>query len=147
MPTKPSDMNHSEQNSRLPWELVKPDPVAEDELPVPGEPPNPRRKKGAGKLASVFPPEVKTEVAIEALKGNLSQREISAKFNLSQPIVSQWRRKAIESIEAGFRGQPSQDEKHPSGAQMDPKTLHKLEMHLREAGRLLESIARQQRSG
>ena len=47
--------------------------------------------------------EDKAKVALEALKGNMSMSEISAKFQVHSTQITRWKTIAKESLVAGFK--------------------------------------------
>lgn len=50
-----------------------------------------------------YPWYVKLEVVLEALNSKTTQAEVSRKFGVSQPIISVWKRSALECLEEHFR--------------------------------------------
>ena len=49
-----------------------------------------------------FTPEFKTEVVLEALRGESSQAELCRRHNLSEDQVSTWKRQFLENAETFF---------------------------------------------
>lgn len=64
-----------------------------------------RKELAAGSTRKLthYPWHVKLEVVLEALNSRTTQAEVSRKFGVSQPIISVWKRSAIECLEAHFR--------------------------------------------
>jgi transposase len=50
--------------------------------------------------------EFKAKVALEAIKGELTLAELSAKHGVHQTMIAVWKRQAIEGMAASFSGKP-----------------------------------------
>lgn len=63
-----------------------------------------------GKTNFEYPHELKVEVVLEVFKGNLRQSEIAERYGVPQPLISLWRKTAIEgivkSLDGSRRGRP-----------------------------------------
>ena len=60
---------------------------------------------------STFTPEFKTEVVLEALKGESSQAEVCRRHNLSEDQLSEWKQQFLENAASlfGARDKPSKE--------------------------------------
>ena len=59
----------------------------------------------------------KAKVALEAIKGELTLAELAAKHGIHQTMIAQWKRQAIEGMEATFSGK-SEGTAHSSEAEL-----------------------------
>ena len=50
--------------------------------------------------------EFKAKVALEAIKGELTLADLSAKHGIHQTMIAGWKRQAIEGMAASFSGKP-----------------------------------------
>ena len=48
----------------------------------------------------------KAKVALEAIKGEMTLAELSAKHGIHQTMIATWKRQAIEGMSATFSGKP-----------------------------------------
>ena len=56
----------------------------------------------AKRKRSTFTPEFKTEVVLEALRGETSQAELCRRHNLSEDQVSKWKQEFLENAASVF---------------------------------------------
>ncbi len=55
-----------------------------------------------------YTPQEKAKIALEALKGNLTISQITAKYGAHSTQISAWKRQALEGLSAIFSGRRSQ---------------------------------------
>ena len=63
-----------------------------------------RRVLPDGRSNFEYPHELKVEVILEVFKGNARQSEISERYGVPQPLISLWRKAAIEGIVNSLHG-------------------------------------------
>ncbi len=63
----------------------------------------------------------KAKVALEAIKGDLTLAELSAKHSIHQTMIATWRRQAIEGMSSTFS---SKSEASSSTSEADLEKLH-----------------------
>lgn len=92
---QPADPEESSSESKMPMDWL-----AKGKRPVRPE----------GKTNLEYPHELKVEVVLEAFKGNIRQSEIAERYGVPQPLISLWRKTAIEgivkSLDGKRRGRP-----------------------------------------
>lgn len=91
---------------------------------------------------SSYTNELKLEVTLEALREQITQRELSTKYDIPQPLISIWKKNAIASIQASIEhgNKRGPKRKEPSGALA--KTLKSTELgRIRRLSRQLKSVA------
>ena len=62
-----------------------------------------------GKTRKSYTAEVKTKVALEAIKGERSVNEIGSRYGVHPNLVSQWKRQALEGMSSIFSGGRERD--------------------------------------
>ncbi len=132
-------------SEKLPWE------DASDQLDPVSLPPHQMQvERSSGKRprksAVTYDKETKIEVALEALKEKITQRELSIKLGVPQPLIRNWKDLAIRSVRDCFGKQSIQKSDHlaeseilnqlPAG--MDLVALQQLVSTLRETANLIE---------
>jgi len=50
---------------------------------------------------------MKTRIALEAIKGELTVNQITSKFGVHGTQIQRWRQQALENIKLGFQGKRS----------------------------------------
>ncbi len=61
----------------------------------------------------------KTTVALEVIKGEKTAAEIASKFGIHPAMLSQWKKSAMEILEAGFTGSRGKRENVEEGFERD----------------------------
>jgi transposase-like protein len=56
------------------------------------------------KKAKVYSAEFKLRIVLEAIRGELSQNQITSKYGVHATQISSWKKQALENIKAGFDG-------------------------------------------
>ena len=65
----------------------------------------------------------KAKVALDALRGELTTGQLSAKHGIHQTMVSEWKRQAMEGLTAVFSGKATAQER-AKAAEADVEKLH-----------------------
>jgi transposase len=60
----------------------------------------------------------KAKVALDAIKGELTLAELSAKHGIHQTMIAEWKKKAIEGLSAVFSGKAAANEA-PNAAEVE----------------------------
>jgi transposase-like protein len=55
-----------------------------------------------GKRVQVYTAAEKYKIALEAIKGNLTQAEITAKYKIHSTQINNWKKQALEYLQAAF---------------------------------------------
>lgn len=88
------------------WKLIEEHPqtaMNTIEAPKP-EQASAKKKIRPPKSSRRYPPDLKFRVALAAIKGAATQVDISRDFGVSQPMISLWKRSAINCLRSHFRG-------------------------------------------
>lgn len=107
-----------------------------------------RRVRPDGKTNFEYPHELKVEVVLEVFKGNCPQSEISERYGVPQPLISQWRKTAIDgiinSLNGKRRGRPPKKNIFAIGGELSEAEALVLRVGatLRENTELLENSLR-----
>jgi transposase len=72
------------------------------------------------KKTKTYTSEFKSKVALEAIRGDLTTNEISAKYGVHSTQISNWKQQALSCIKTGFNG------KHERSQQSDEKLVDDL---------------------
>jgi len=68
-----------------------------------------------------YPAKFKSQVALEALKGETPMAELSSRYGVHATVIHRWKKEALISMEAGFSGKlETQEVAHEN----EIKTLH-----------------------
>lgn len=111
------DADHSPSDgsslAKLPSEILPDNPLEsspESKMPMDWLAKGKRPVRPEGKTNFEYPHELKVEVVLEVLKGNIRQSEIAERYGVPQPLISLWRKTAIEgmvkSLDGKRRGRP-----------------------------------------
>lgn len=65
-----------------------------------------------GTLKKKYSPEEKARIALEALKGTLTQSQITSKYGVHSTQIHNWTRQVKEGIKDIFRERPKAEETH-----------------------------------
>ncbi len=103
----------------------------------------PPNRQGRHRVSIV---KIKIEVAIEALRGNITRRELSKRFGVPQALIITWKDLALQSIRECFEKEtrrgpcPAADELNRLLSRADLKTLKELTGPIRETADLMERL-------
>jgi transposase-like protein len=98
-----------------------------------------------GKANFEYPHELKVEVVLEVFKGNARQSEIGERYGVPQPLISLWRKTAIDgivkSLDGKRRGRPPATRGFVAGEDLSgaEELVLRVGATLRENTKLLES--------
>jgi transposase-like protein len=98
-----------------------------------------------GKTNFEYPHELKVEVVLEVFKGNSRQSEIGERYGVPQPLISLWRKTAIDgivkSLDGKRRGRPPAARGFAVGEELSgaEELVLRVGATLRENTKLLES--------
>lgn len=103
----------------------------------------------AGRPPGNYPAELKLQVTLEALKGDLTQRELSIKYGVPQPLISIWKSLGVQCIRESIDKPSSKGRKKspPSNpldqilAAAEVKSLQRLIHTLRDTADQLEQVS------
>ena len=112
--------------------------------------PKPARRGGRGSAAqTVILPEIKLEIVIEALRGVITQGELSRKHGVSQPLISFWKREALEVLRRHFVDKEKQDSGGKTDKRdeffdnLDLQSISRFPSMLRDVADVLDRVSRE----
>jgi transposase-like protein len=132
-------------SEKLPWEDVS-DQLDHFSLPPHRVPAEKSDAKRGRRSAVTYDNETKIEVAMEALKEKITQRELSIKLGVPQPLIRSWKDLATQSIRECFEKESNRGPgKRTKSARLDSQStgtdliaLQQLAGTLRETADLIE---------
>lgn len=141
-------------SDKFPWEKA---PIHSEPLPFPshsddhsdGPSPDEPAERRAGRPPGNYPAELKLQVTLDALKGDLTQRELGIKYGVPQPLISIWKSLGVQSIRESIdkpsnKGRKKAAQSHPLDqilAAAEVKSLNRLIHMLRDTADQLEQAS------
>lgn len=147
-------------SDKFPWEKA---PIHSEPVPFPSIDENhpddvsPGEQAGrrSGRPPGNYPAELKLQVTLDALKGDLTQRELGIKYGVPQPLISIWKSLGVQSIRESIDKPSNKGRKKamPSNpldqilAAAEVKSLNRLIHMLRDTADQLEQVSQGLKGG